>query len=98
MFRAESDGRIRFAINLIVLGELILTTDDAAKHELDRLLDHLKVLPIDYAKAEALTTEVARTSETPNGQARTQLPHPSDIINARSVGDCDLPVTSNAVS
>lgn len=97
LFRAEADGRVRFAINPIVLGELILTTDEAAKPELDRLLDHLKILPIDYPKAKALTAEVARTMETPNGQARTRVPHPSDIVNASSLGDCDFLVTSNIV-
>lgn len=98
LFRAESDGRIRFAINPIVVGELILTADDAVKPELNRLLDHLNVLPIDYAKAEALTAEVARTMETPNGQAPgKRLPHPADIVNASSVGDCDFLVTSNGL-
>lgn len=97
LFRAESDGRVRFAINLTVLGELILTTDDAAKPELDRILDHLKILPIDYPKAKALTAEVARSMDTPNGEARTRIPHPADIINASSVGDCDFLVTSNTL-
>jgi predicted nucleic acid-binding protein len=98
LFSAESDGRIRFAINPIVLGELILTTDDAAKPELDRLFDHLKILPIDYPKAKVLTAEVARTLEAPNGRApRKRLPHPSDIINASSLGDCDFVVTNNSV-
>jgi predicted nucleic acid-binding protein len=95
LFSAESDGRIRFAINPIVVGELILTTDDALKPELDRILDRLKILPIDYEKAKALTAEVARTMETPNGQG-TRTPHPADIINAGSLGDSDFLVTSNS--
>jgi predicted nucleic acid-binding protein len=95
LFRAEADGRVRFAINLTVLGELIITTDDAAKPELNRVLEHLKILPIDYPKAQALTDQVARAMETHNGQSWTRIPHPADIVNASSVGDCDLLVTSN---
>ena len=95
LFCAESDGRIRFAINLTVLGELILTTDDATKPELNRILDHLKILPIDYPKTQALTAQVARAMETHNGHAPSRIPHPADIVNASSVGDCDLLVTSN---
>jgi predicted nucleic acid-binding protein len=98
LFRAESDGRIRFAIDPTVLGELILTTDAELKPGLDRILGHLKILPIDYAKAEALTAEVARTMGTPNGHAPgKRLPHPADIVIASSVGDCDFLVTSNSV-
>jgi len=33
--------------------------------------------------------------ESPNGQARTRAPHPSGIVNAGSLGDCDFPITSN---
>ncbi|MGA2589430.1 MAG: PIN domain-containing protein [Bryobacteraceae bacterium] len=95
LFSAELDGRVRFAISPIVLGELILTTEEAVKPELNRVLGQLKILPIDYARAEALTAEIARTMETPNGQARTRAPHPSDIVNASSLGDCDFLVTSN---
>jgi predicted nucleic acid-binding protein len=96
LFRAESEEHIRFAINPIVVGELILTTEDAVKPELGRVLDHVKILPIDYAKAKALVAKAARTRETPNGQSpRTKLPHPSDIINASTVDDCDFLVTNN---
>jgi predicted nucleic acid-binding protein len=96
LFRAESDGRIRFAINLTVLGELILTTDDAAKPELNRILEHLKILPIDYPKTQALTAQVvARAMDAPNGHAPTRMPHPADILNASSAADCDFLVTSN---
>jgi predicted nucleic acid-binding protein len=95
LFRAESDGRIRFAINPTVLGELILTADDAAKPELNRILDHLKMLPMDYPKAKALTAKVARAMDAPNGHARNRMPHPADIINASSAADCDFLVTSN---
>jgi predicted nucleic acid-binding protein len=100
LFRAESDGRIRFAINPVVLGELILTTDDAAKPELDRILDRLKLLPMDFAKTQALAAEASRALDTmPNGGAASQnrLPHPADIVIASSLGDCDFLVTSNTV-
>jgi predicted nucleic acid-binding protein len=100
LFSAESEGRIRFAISPIVLGELILTTDAAAKPELDRILDHLNVLPIDYAKAKSLAAEASRAlDKMPNGgQApRNRLPHPSDIIIASGIGDSDFLVTSNSL-
>jgi len=98
LFRAESDGRIRFAIDPTVLGELILTTDAALQPELDRILGRLKILPTDYAKAKALVAEVAQSMDTPNGQdPGKRLPHPADIVIASSVGDCDLLVTSNGL-
>ncbi|MGO4885629.1 MAG: type II toxin-antitoxin system VapC family toxin [Bryobacteraceae bacterium] len=97
LFRAESEGRIRFAINHLVLGELILTADDAAKPALNRILEHLKVLPLDYPKAKALTAAVARSMDTPNGQARSRTPHPADMVNASGLGDSDFLVTSNGV-
>jgi predicted nucleic acid-binding protein len=97
LFRAESKGRVRFAVSPTVLGELILTTDDAAKPELNRIIDRLKMLPINYQKAKALAAEVTRTMETPNGQARTRVPHPADIVNASSLADCDFLVTKDKV-
>jgi len=59
LFRAESDGRISFAINPIVLQELLLTLDTAAKPEFNRIVDRLRLLPIDFAKAEALAAEAS---------------------------------------
>src|SRR5881396_296422 len=56
LFSAEADGRIRFAINPIVLQGLLLA-GDAARPEFERIRDHLRILPVDLAKAEALLLE-----------------------------------------
>src|SRR5271166_6645528 len=54
LFSAEADGRIRFAVNGIVLQELLLAADAAGQPELERVRDHFRVLPVDFEKAEAL--------------------------------------------
>jgi len=99
LFRAESEGRIRFAINPIVLQELILTTDAAVKPELERISAHLKMLPIDFAKAEALAAEAATALKTtPEAPLRgSRLPHSNDLIIVSSLGDCDFLVTRDRV-
>jgi len=53
LFSAEADGRIRFAVNPIVLQELLLAADAADQAGFERIRDHLRVLPVDFAKAEA---------------------------------------------
>ena len=97
LFRAESEGRIRFAINSIVLQELILTTDAAVQPELERVIDHLKMLPEDFAKAEALAVEASRDLKTMSGSPalRKRLPHSNNLIILSSVGDCDFLVTTD---
>ena len=92
LFRAESEGRIRFAINPIVLQELLLSMDAAVKPEFNRIIDRLKLLPINFAKAEALAAEAARALEMPpSGPAPwNRLPHSNDLIILSSVGDCDF--------
>src|SRR5437016_1766540 len=57
LFSAEADGRIRFAVNPIVLQELILG-HDAARPEFEHIRDNLRVLPVNLAKAEALLPKV----------------------------------------
>lgn len=99
LFRAESEGRVRFAINPIVLQELILTTDAALKPELDRIIAHLKMLPIDFAKAEALAAEAARALEVmpPAPALKKRLAHSNDLIILSSVGECHFLVTRDKV-
>ena len=53
VFSEEASGRIRFAVNPIVLQELLLATDAGDRPGLERIRDHLRVLPVDIAKAEA---------------------------------------------
>jgi predicted nucleic acid-binding protein len=97
LFSAESNGRIRFAINPIVLQELLLSMDATAKPEFNRIIDHLKLLPINFAKAEALAAEASKALKTtPEAPAvRKRLPHSNDLIILSSVGDCDFLVTSD---
>jgi len=58
LFSAEANGRIRFAVNGIVFQELLLAGDAAGRPEFERIIDHLQVLPVDLAKAEALFPRV----------------------------------------
>jgi hypothetical protein len=83
LFSAEAKGYIRFAINPIVLQELLLSGDAADTPEFERIRDRLKVLPIDLAKAEALVPTVRAMR---NGTA-----HPND-----SADQCDFMVTEDA--
>jgi predicted nucleic acid-binding protein len=86
LFSAEADGRIRFAVNPIVLQELILAGDAVGRPEFDRISDHLRVLPLDLAKAEALV---------PRAQAlRNRLAHANDILIVSSADECDYLVTT----
>src|SRR5438445_11076805 len=58
LFSAEAEGLVRFAINPIVLQELLLAADAAGKPEFERIRDHFRVLPIDLTKAEAFLPSV----------------------------------------
>ena len=85
LFSAEADGRIRFAVNGIVLQELLLAGDAAGRPEFDRIRDHLRVLPVDFAKAEALLPRVR--------SLRNRLAHSNDILILSSADECDFLVT-----
>jgi predicted nucleic acid-binding protein len=86
LFSAEANGRIRFAVNPIVLQELLLAGDAVGRPEFDRIRDHLRVLPLDLAKAEALV---------PRAQAlRNRLAHANDILIVSSADECDFLVTT----
>jgi predicted nucleic acid-binding protein len=89
LFHAESRGRIRFAVNPIVLQELLLATDAAERPEFERIRDHLRVLPVDVAKAEALLRQV-RT-------LRNRLAHSNDILILSSADECDFLVTGDVL-
>jgi predicted nucleic acid-binding protein len=89
LFSAEAAGRIRLAVNGIVLQEILLTTDAAGGPEFQRIRDHLRVLPIDLAKAEALL---------PRARAlRNRVAHPNEILILSSADECDFLVTSDAL-
>lgn len=85
LFSAEAAGRIRFAINPIVLQELLLAADAAGRPEFERIRDHLRVLPVDYDKAEALLPKVRAL--------RNRMVHSNDILIVSSAEKCDFLVT-----
>ena len=89
LFCAEAEGRIRFAINPIVLQELLLAADTAGLPEFERIRDHLRVLPVDFAKAEALVPRVRAL--------RNRLAHSNDILILSSADECDFLVTRDAL-
>ena len=89
LFSAEAYGRIRFAVNAIVLQELLLAADTAGRPEFERIRDHLRVLPVDFAKAEALLPRVRAL--------RNRLVHSNDILIVSSADACDFLVTRDVL-
>jgi predicted nucleic acid-binding protein len=89
LFSAEVDGRIRFAVNAIVFQELLLAADAAGRPEFERIRDYLRVLPVDFAKAEALLPRVRAL--------RKRLVHSNDILILSSAGECDFLVTKDVL-
>lgn len=89
LFSAEASGRIRFAVNAIVLQELLLAADLAGTPEFQKIRDHLRVLPVDYAKAELFLPKVRAL--------RNRLVHSNDILILSSADECDFLVTTDAV-
>jgi predicted nucleic acid-binding protein len=88
LFSAEANGQIRLAVNPIVLQELLLAADAAGRPEFQQIRDHLRVLPVDFAKAEALLPRVR--------SLRNRLSHPNDILILSSADECDFLVTRDA--
>jgi predicted nucleic acid-binding protein len=88
LFSAEATGQIRLAVNPIVLQELLLAADAAGRPEFQRIRDHLRVLPVDFAKAEALLPRIR--------SLRDRVAHSNDILILSSADQCDFLVTSDA--
>jgi predicted nucleic acid-binding protein len=89
LFSVEESGRIRFAVNPIVLQELLLATDAADRPELERIRDHVRVLPLDITKSEALL---------PRARAvKNRLAHANDILILSSADECDFLVTTDVL-
>lgn len=88
LFSAEAAGRVRFATNAIVLQELLLAADAAGRPEFERIRDHLRVLPLDFDKAEALLPKVRAL--------RNRIVHSNDILIVSSAEDCDFLVSKDA--
>lgn len=87
LFSAEATGRIRLAVNPIVLQELLLAADAADRPEFEQIRDHLRVLPVDFAKAEALLPRIR--------SLRNRMAHSNDILILSSADQCDFLVTSD---
>ena len=85
LFSAEAAGRICFAVNPIVLQELLLAADAAGRPEFEHIRDHLRVLPLDLVKAEALLPKVRAL--------RNRIAHSNDILILSSADECDFLVT-----
>ncbi|HEV1284058.1 MAG TPA: PIN domain-containing protein [Bryobacteraceae bacterium] len=85
LFSAEANGRIRLAINSIVLQELLLAPDVAGRPDFERIIDHLRILPMDLEKAEAMLPRVRAL--------RNRLAHTNDILILSSADECDFLVT-----
>jgi predicted nucleic acid-binding protein len=88
LFSAEAEGRIGFAVNPIVLQELLLAGDAAGRPEFENFRDHLHVLPLNIEKAEALVAKVRAL--------RNRLAHPNEILIFSSAEQCDYLVTRDA--
>lgn len=84
---AEAAGRIHFAVNGIVLQELLLSSDGAVRPEFQHIRDRLRVLPVDLAKAEALLPRIRAL--------RNRMAHSNDILILSSADECDFLVTSD---
>jgi hypothetical protein len=68
--------------------ELLLAADAAGRPEFERIRDHLRVLPVDYAKAETLLSKVR--------SLRNRLAHSNDILILSSADACaDLLVSAD---
>lgn len=88
LFSAEAGGRIRVAVNPIVLQELLLAADAATDPAFEGIRDHLRVLPVDYGKAEVLLQKLR--------VLRNRIVHTNDILIVSSADDCDFLVTRDA--
>ena len=86
LFSAEAAGRISFAVNAIVLQELLLGYD-AARPEFQHIRDNLQVLPVSLEKAEALLARVRDLG--------IHVGHSNDLLILSSASECDFLVTSD---
>ena len=85
LFSAEAQGRIRFAVNPIVLQELLLSADLGRNPEFERIREHLRVVPIDFSKAEALLPTLRHL--------QNRIVHSNDVLILSSAEECDFLVT-----
>jgi hypothetical protein len=74
-------------VNPIVLQELLLAADLAGRPEFERIREHLRILPLDFSKAEALLPTL-RT-------LKNRVAHSNDILILSSADECDFLVTND---
>jgi predicted nucleic acid-binding protein len=86
LFSAEARGRASFAINPVVLQELLLVAD-ATGPKFERIRNHLRLLPVDIAKAEALLKRLH--------DLRSRSVHSNDLLILSSAEECDFLVTKD---
>lgn len=89
LFSAEAQGRIRFAVNSIVLQELLLTADLAGQSDFERIREHLRILPVDFSKAEALIPRIR--------DLRNRIVHSNGVLILSSADECDFLVTKDSL-
>ena len=96
LFDSEAANRLRLAINPIVAQELLLSADDAVRPALGKIVERMKMLPVDFAKVEKMVSEAARAlqalpAESP--RLKKRLAHSNDFIILSSADECDFLVT-----
>ena len=88
LFDPEVTSRARYAINPVVLQELLLTADSKQRPEIAQLVeDRVRVLPTDPDK----TDEILRRLR----DVRNKLAHSNDALVVASASDCDYLVTED---
>jgi predicted nucleic acid-binding protein len=80
--------RVKFAVNPIVLQELLLIAD-ADKHSdrLEQVKQLVDVLPIDFQHVEAFLPKVK--------ELRNRVMHSNDILIVTSAANCDLLISND---
>ncbi len=88
LFLIESRHGIQFAVNPIVLQELLLTADPATAPELHRILDKILILPVELRRAESMVSR----SRALNSRSA----HANDVLILSSAEKCDYFATNDA--
>lgn len=87
LLSAEPGQGARFAVNAIVIQELLLTSDQAAAAELYRILENFVVLPIDSRKADSMVSRWRSLD--------SRSVHVNDVLILSSAEGCRYLVTDD---
>jgi len=89
LFSEQTLKRVKFAVNPIVLQELLLISD-ANEHSdrLEQLKQLVDVLPIDFQHVEAFLPKVK--------ELRNRAMHSNDILIVTSAANCDLLISNDS--